>query len=97
MAQAQTREERIRAAQVYWERMGEVRNREEAELKIGRGTVADVAEAQLAHELAALEWIKSHKDPEPADVPALQKRVEALEKRLDRVLRLLERTGGENR
>jgi hypothetical protein len=96
-AQAQTREERIRAAQRYWELTGEVHKREEAELKVGRGTAADLAEAQLARELAAMEWVKAHKEPGPGEVEALQKRVEALEKQLDRVLKQLERTGGANR
>ena len=56
-----------------------------------------VAEAQLAHELAAIELIKAHKPPESGDVGDLQKRVETLEKKLDRVMKHLEPTGGEIR
>jgi hypothetical protein len=93
MAQAKTREERILAAQKHFERVAEVLNREQAELKVGRGTVADTAEAQLAHELAAIEWAKAHQAPAAGDVEALQKRVEALEKQLEDVRKHLDRSG----
>jgi RNA polymerase sigma factor (sigma-70 family) len=91
MEQAKTRQERIIVAQNHMDRVGEVLKKEQAELNEGRGTVADVAEAALAYELAAIEWTKAHKVPVPGDVEALQKRVEALEKQLDRVTKLLDR------
>src|SRR5262249_17791812 len=55
MEQATTREERILAAQTHRERLEEVVKREQDELDKGRGTVADVAEASLALDPAALE------------------------------------------
>jgi RNA polymerase sigma factor (sigma-70 family) len=93
MEQAKTREQRIIAAQAHMKRIGEVLKLEQDELEAGRGTVADVAEAMLAHELAAIEVLEAHKPPALGDMETLQKRVETLEKQLDRVLKHLERTG----
>jgi hypothetical protein len=56
-----------------------------------------LAEAELAHELAAIELTKAHKAPGPGDVEALRKRVETLEEQLARVLKRLERTGIDKR
>jgi RNA polymerase sigma factor (sigma-70 family) len=93
MDQASTREQRIIAAEDHMERLGELLNREQAELKIGKGTVADVAEAQLAREMAAALLLKAHKTPEPGAADGLQKRVESLEKQLEQIKKHLERTG----
>src|SRR5262249_44977708 len=93
MEQASTREQRIIAAQEHMDRLEELLNREQAELKVGRGTVADVAEAALAREIAAVELVKAHQQPQQADREGLQKRVEALEKQLDQIKKHLERTG----
>jgi RNA polymerase sigma factor (sigma-70 family) len=93
MEQASTREQRIIAAQDHMDRLEEVLNREQSELKVGRGTVADVAEAALAREIAAVELVKAHKTAEPDEVEGLKKRVESLEKQLERIKKHLERTG----
>jgi hypothetical protein len=79
------------------ERLDEVLKREQAELMAGRGTVADVAEAQLARELAAVELIKAHRIPGAGDVEALQRRLEAVEKRLEEVVKRVERPGIDRR
>jgi len=93
MEQAPTREARIIAAQTHIERTVQHLKREQDELKAGRGTIADVAEAALAHEQAFAELLKAHKVPGPGDVEGLQKRVETLEKQLDRVIKLMEQRG----
>jgi RNA polymerase sigma factor (sigma-70 family) len=83
LEQATTREQRVIAAQNHMERLRGVLKKEQDELKIGRGTVADVAEAQLAHELAAVALLNAHKGQSPGDLEALQKRVETLEQKLE--------------
>jgi hypothetical protein len=93
MEHASTREQRIIAAQDHMDRLEELLNREQAELKLGRGTVADVAEAMLAREIAAFDLVKAHQAAQPADNRELQKRVESLEKQLDEIKKHLERTG----
>jgi hypothetical protein len=93
MEQASTREQRIIAAQEYMDWLEELLDREQAELKVGRGTVADVAEAALAREIAALELVKAHQEPQQSDNEGLRKRVEALENQLDQIKKHLERTG----
>jgi RNA polymerase sigma factor (sigma-70 family) len=91
MEQAKTREERIIAAQTHMERIDEVLAREQAELKVGRGTVADAAEALLAQELAADQLLRTHKGQTPGDLEALQKRVETLEKQVEQLKKRLEK------
>jgi hypothetical protein len=83
LEQATTREQRIIAAQNHMERLREVLNKEQAELVLGKGTVADVAEAQLAHELAAVALLNAHKGQSPGDLQALQNRAETLEQKLE--------------
>jgi RNA polymerase sigma factor (sigma-70 family) len=90
---AATREQRIIAAQIHMDRLQELLDREQAELKIGRGTVADVAEAALAREIAAVELVKAHRASEAGDLGGLRKRVESLEKQLEQVKKHLEATG----
>ncbi|MFI5460475.1 MAG: RNA polymerase sigma factor [Isosphaerales bacterium] len=93
MEQAPTRQGRIIAAQTHVERTVQLLKREQDELKVGRGTIADVAEAGLANEQAIAELLKAHKAPGPGDVEVLQKRVETLEKQLERVIKLMEQRG----
>jgi hypothetical protein len=93
LEQAKTRDERIIAAQTHVERTLQLLKKEQAELKAGRGTIADVAEAQLANEKAIAELLTAHKAPQPGDVEVLQKRVGTLEKRLEQISKHLERTG----
>jgi hypothetical protein len=97
MESAKTGEQRIIAAQNHMERLSQVLKREQGELEAGRGTVADVAEAQLAHELAAIELLKAHKAAGSGEEEALQKRVEELEKQLEQVTKQLERAKREIR
>jgi RNA polymerase sigma factor (sigma-70 family) len=88
---AKTHEERILAAQRYTDRVAEVTRREQAELKVGRGTVADVAEALLAHERASMALVKAHMPPGPADAEVLMRRIKTLEEKLEKVTEQLER------
>jgi hypothetical protein len=93
LEQASTREQRIIAAQNHVDRLQELLDREQVELKIGRGTVADVAEAALACETAAVDLVKAHKAPKEGDLGGLQKRVESLEKELEGIRKQLQKTG----
>jgi RNA polymerase sigma factor (sigma-70 family) len=92
MEQATTREQRILAAQNHLDLMDEVVKREEAELKVGRGTVADLAEAHVARELAAVALLKAHKGEAPGDLEALKKRIETMEQKLEQVMKRLDRS-----
>jgi hypothetical protein len=86
LEQARTREERIAALKNHRDRVAAVVKIEEGNLAQGRSTIADVSEARLAEEWAIIELLKEHKAPEPKDVAALRKRVEALEKKFDTLL-----------
>jgi RNA polymerase sigma factor (sigma-70 family) len=90
---AKTREARIAAAQAHLDRVKSVMEREKAELDVGRGTVADVAEAQHRSDLAELELLQAQEPPKSEETAILEKRVDALEKKLDRVLKLLDGAG----
>jgi capsule polysaccharide export protein KpsE/RkpR len=84
-----TREERLAAAKAHWDRTVEIQTRERAELEAGRGTVADVAEAGLAQEEAAVEYLQARQSSDTTEVQALKQRVETLEKQLHAVRKLL--------
>jgi RNA polymerase sigma factor (sigma-70 family) len=89
---ATTKEQRVTAAREHRDRLDEVVQREQAELQVGRGTTADVAEAQLALEQASLALKQAEVAPDAGEVEALRKRVGDLEKRLDAVTKLLDRS-----
>jgi hypothetical protein len=63
--------------------MTEVLKLEQAELEKGRGTVADVAEAAVAHENAAFEYLQIRQSKTPDDIQVLRQRVDSLEKQLE--------------
>ena len=92
-AASTTKEQRLAAAKGHWERMYEVQKREQDELKKGKGTVADTAEAIVAHEDAAVRYLEARQSRPSPDVEALQKRVETLEKQLERVMRRIDSQG----
>jgi hypothetical protein len=93
MDAATTHEGRVAAAEEHLKRVAEVLKREQAEATLGRGTIADVAEAALAYEQAAVLSLKTQKERGEGVVEVLQKRVDTLEKQLDRVMKDLERNG----
>jgi RNA polymerase sigma factor (sigma-70 family) len=84
-----TKDQRLAAAKAHWDRVAEVLQREQAELVIGRGTVADVAEAILAHENAAFEYLLIRQSKAPDEIQALRQRVDSLEKQLESLQKAL--------
>ena len=90
---ATTHTQKVAAARAHFKRAEEIAKREQSELDVGRGTVADVAEAKLAQEMAAAEVRKVESTPAVAEVEALRKRVDILEKQLDRVIKAMGRQG----
>jgi RNA polymerase sigma factor (sigma-70 family) len=82
IAASATREGRMAAAKANMDRIGEIVKREQAELEKGRGTVADVAEALVAHETAACEYLEIRQSRGSLEIEALKKRVETLEKQV---------------
>ena len=90
---ATTREARIAAAQAHLDRVQSILKREKAEVEVGRGTVADVAEAQLRLDVAEMELLQSQEAPKSEATVILEKRVDAMEKKLDRVIKLLDGAG----
>jgi RNA polymerase sigma factor (sigma-70 family) len=78
-----TRETRLAAAKAHWDRMAEIQKREQAELDQGKGTVADLAEAVVAHEVAAFDYIAARQSKVSVDVDSLRQRIEAIEKQLE--------------
>jgi RNA polymerase sigma factor (sigma-70 family) len=97
IAVSTTKEERLAAVKTHWDRMDEVQKKEAAELKIGRGTIADLAEAVVAHENAAFAYIEARQSRGSDEVESLKKRVEALEKQLQTVVKQLEQRGAGKR
>jgi outer membrane protein TolC len=87
---ASTQEARIDAAQAHLDRVQSILKREKAEVETGRGTVADVAEAQLRRDVAELDLLITMAPPKSEETATLEKRVDTLEKKLDRVLKLLD-------
>jgi RNA polymerase sigma factor (sigma-70 family) len=86
---ATTRQDRVAAAKAHLDRVTEIAQREKAELTVGRGTKADVAEAQQAQELAELDVFDAQKSGGRHDYEALERRLDAVEKKLDRMIKLL--------
>jgi hypothetical protein len=96
---SQTIEERLAAMQRHVDRLKEIEAREEKELEVGKGTVADVAEAHQNRLLAEV-LLKKSKMPDKSN-PALrdlERRLSELERQLEvrssaeaREVRLMER------
>jgi hypothetical protein len=72
--------ERMAARQKYVDLLTEIVNREQAELQVGRGTVADVAEAKQRREAAEIELRTAREDFDQYEAKAL-KLVEAARQR----------------
>jgi RNA polymerase sigma factor (sigma-70 family) len=79
-AVSSSKQQRLAAVKAHWDRMAEVQKREQAELDRGKGTVADLAEANVAHENAAYEYIAARQSAGSTEVEDLTRRVEALER-----------------
>ena len=58
---------------------------------LGRGTIADVSEAQVAHEEASVMYMEARQSRGPAEVEVLKNRIETLENQLERVTTRLEK------
>jgi hypothetical protein len=88
---ATTHEGRVAAARTHLARLEEIVLRERSELEVGRGTPADVAEAELARERAEHDVRQALAGGSPGDLMALERRIVALERKLDRILERLDR------
>ena len=96
-AASTTKEQRVAAAKAHFDRMVEAAAHEERRLKDGRGNVADTAEAILARENAAVGYLEARQSRGSEEVEVLKKRVESLERQLEKVLKRLEHSGTDKR
>lgn len=80
---SQTKEEALAAIQHHVDRLKEIEAREQAELTLGKGTVADVSEAHQ-NRLEAEVLLKRSKMPDKtrSDLTTLEQRVNELERKL---------------
>ncbi len=85
-----TREARISAVQAHLDRAKKVEARERSELQEGRGTRADVAEAEQGRLQAELDFRTAVNSTGQYEVEGLKDRVKAVESKLDLVLKALE-------
>jgi RNA polymerase sigma factor (sigma-70 family) len=90
IALSNTQDERIAAAKEHRERIGEILALEQKELRVGRGTIADVAEAAAAYEEAAVNYLEARQSRGSEEASVLKKRVETLEKQIDGLKKRLE-------
>jgi RNA polymerase sigma factor (sigma-70 family) len=99
---SRTPETRAAAAKAHLDRLDEIVTRERAELEAGRGTSADVSEAEMARapvtykdfqEMVVHPAVPPHPSADQIatgkDVQDLRKRVEVLEKQLEKVSKVL--------
>jgi RNA polymerase sigma factor (sigma-70 family) len=93
MQVATNREERTAAARANLERHKEIETRERKELEEGKSTVADVAEATQRREAAELALIRAGENGGHDDFAALERRLSAVERKLGRLLQILEARG----
>ena len=89
---ARTPEERLAPIRAHLERIKEVEKREKAELEVGRATTSDLFEAQtqrldVEFRLAKEEAAAGPQRSGPAD---LERRVSELERKLDRLINLID-------
>jgi RNA polymerase sigma factor (sigma-70 family) len=82
---AKTESERMQIRQRHVRLLGEIENREIADLQVGRGTVSDVSEARQRHLEAEYEMKQIVK--EVAEKYAILRRLSKLEHRLDQLQR----------
>ena len=91
MAQNATKANRLASAKAHLDRMTEVLKAERKELEIGRGTIADVSEAEVAREDAAVLYLQIRQSQGPEDVVVLKTRIETLEKQIEEMSKRLEK------
>jgi hypothetical protein len=97
-AAAATKDDRIAAAKAHMDRIAPVVKLEQDELEKGRGTVADVAEAYVAQEVAAYEYLEARQSRGSEEVEALKKRVGELELQIrNELIRLKQRRAEQDR
>jgi hypothetical protein len=84
---SQTKEEALAAIQRHVDRLKEIELREQGELKVGKGTVADVAEAHQ-NRVEAEVLLKKSKMPDKTnpDLTALERRLSEVERKLNLLL-----------
>jgi RNA polymerase sigma factor (sigma-70 family) len=87
---ATTNEQRIAAVMANLDRIKAIEAREKAELKAGRGAVADVAEATRRREQAELELLQPNKVGRRFELEEIERRLTAVEQKLDRIIKLLD-------
>jgi RNA polymerase sigma factor (sigma-70 family) len=90
MDASKTREDRIAAARAHLDRAREVEARERQEFEVGRGTTADVTEAEQYRLNAELDLRAAENPTGRYEIEVLQDRVKAVERKLDLVLKALE-------
>ena len=87
---SKNREGRMTAAQAHLDRVKGVEARERTELRVGRGTKADVTEAEQCRLQAELDLRAAGNPTGRYEMEVLQDRVKAVERKLDQVLKALE-------
>jgi hypothetical protein len=84
---SRTKAEVLAAIQRHVDRLKEIKAREEAEIKVGRGTSADIAEANQSLVQAEVLLKKSKMpDKSPPDLMAIERRLSEVERKLDLLL-----------
>jgi RNA polymerase sigma factor (sigma-70 family) len=85
---SETADERAAVAKVYLQLCGEIEKREQSEVEVGRGTVADVSEASLARVVAELMASKVRDEQaESARLADVERRLGDLERKLDALIK----------
>ncbi len=88
MELATNRKERVEAAEHHFERTETILKREKDDLNAGRGTIADVAEAAQAKEIAELGLVQALRSGGRYDFEAIERRLNAIEQKLERIIKL---------
>ena len=89
-AMSATKDERLAAAKAHLDRMTEVLDREREELKNGRGTIADVSEAEVAREDAAVDYLLVRQSRGSEEVESLKKLIAGLARQIDSLAKRVE-------
>jgi hypothetical protein len=90
MAQSATKANRLASAKAHLDRMTDLLEAERRELEIGRGTIADVAEAEVGREDAAVFYLQIRQSQGPEEVSVLKTRIDTLEKQLEEMAKRLD-------
>ena len=80
---AKTDPDRLAVRQRHLDRITSIEQREDAELKVGRGTVADVAEAHERRLEAELDLLLSQRDT--GEMAAIRRRLNDLERKVEQL------------